>query len=297
VISALYPFRPDFYRRLGWALVGELHVYRFRPESLEPAAQAPVRLATREDEPAIAACYARAADRSNGLIERSSKAWRRHLDAPAAYAFIHEDHGVRGYMLLRYGRGAGGREHRTLLIRELVADDGEVAAALFGWISLQRDLWRSVRYDAVPDEHFWLRLRDPRPPGHRSTRWLWDPVARVIRGPMLRILDIRESIERRRVWGPAPAQSFTLAVRDAELPENETELAVDFDGARAVPRPPTAATQNRLETDIGTLTQLYAGELGVRVAVSLGLARVSGDVGALDALFRPRSAFRLLDEF
>ena len=68
---------------------------------------------------------------------------------------------------------------------------------LLGWIPLQRDHWRVARYDAAPDEQFWLRLRDPRPPGYRGTRRLWDPVARIIRGPMLRILDVRQALERR----------------------------------------------------------------------------------------------------
>ena len=34
VLSMLYPFRPSFYHGLGWALTGEMHTYRFRPESL-----------------------------------------------------------------------------------------------------------------------------------------------------------------------------------------------------------------------------------------------------------------------
>lgn len=298
VLSALYPFRPDFYRRLGWALAGELHVYRFPPEYLQGSQDPPVRLATTADEPAIMACYARVAAKSNGLIDRSDRVWRRHLDMPATYAFVHETGGaLDGYMLLRYGRSAGGREHRTLLIREMVVERPEVATALFGWISLQRDLWRRARHDATPDEHFWMRLCDPRPPGHRGTRWLWDPVARIIRGPMLRVLNVADAIERRRTWGSAAPLRFSLSVRDAELPENETQLTVDFDGTRASVSEHDRATDTRIETEIGTFSQIYAGEISVSAAVSLGAAHVTNDIPALDDLFRPSAAFRLLDEF
>src|SRR3972149_5947411 len=34
VVSMLYPFKHDFYRKLGWGLVGEMRRYRFRPDAL-----------------------------------------------------------------------------------------------------------------------------------------------------------------------------------------------------------------------------------------------------------------------
>jgi predicted acetyltransferase len=273
-------------------------VYRFRPESLSASENTPVRLASSADEPAIAACYARTARLSNGLIERTARSWRRHLDAPSTHAYIHTTSGMRGYMLLRYGRGRTA-ETRPLFIRELVAEDDQVYAELLGWIALQRDLWRVIRYDAAPDEHFDLRLRDPRPPAFRATRWLWQPTARVIRGPMLRIVNVAEAITRRREWGAAQPLSFTLSVTDPVLADNAAPLRVDFDGSVATVESASRHGESgtRLEAEIGTLTQIYAGELTVRTAARLGLAQAAGDVDALDALFRPSSAFRLLDEF
>jgi predicted acetyltransferase len=58
VLSVLYPFRPAFYQALGWGMVGELHAYRFRPESLAITGAGDVRRAAAADFPAIAACYA-----------------------------------------------------------------------------------------------------------------------------------------------------------------------------------------------------------------------------------------------
>jgi predicted acetyltransferase len=324
VLSGLYPFRPDFYRRLGWALTGELHVYRFRPEMLGANADTAVKLAGPRDEPGIAACYDRVAASSNGMIERGERTWRRHLDAPATHAFVHVRDGVRGYMLARYG-SAPGREQRLLFVRELVAEDRAAYDDLLGWVSLQRDLWRNVRYDATPDEHFWLRLRDPRPPGFRGTRHLWDPVARIIRGPMLRIVNVAEAFTRRKRWGPAPDIEFELVVTDAQLPANTGPFTIRFtrgrahvhargpsmaaarartrtrDGASAAPpagdSPGRTGSAARLELDIGTLTQIWVGEITASAAAGAGLAQASGDVAALDALFAGEPSFRLLDEF
>jgi predicted acetyltransferase len=76
LVSVLYPFRPAFYRALGWGAAGELESFRFNPRALpfydEAAA---IRAAESDDLAALAACYARVAAGSNGLIERDSGVW------------------------------------------------------------------------------------------------------------------------------------------------------------------------------------------------------------------------------
>jgi len=297
IVSALYPFRPAFYRSLGWGLVGELHGYRFAPESLSAEAAAiPVRLAVLPtDEPAIAACYERVARMSTGLIARNERVWRQHLDARDTHVFVLDEVRPRGYMLVRYGR-ARSPDHKPLIVRELIAEDPAAYDALLAWIASQRDQWRRVRYDATPHEHFALRLADPRLSGSRPARALWAPVARIIRGPMLRILDVTAAFERRQSWGPAVPHRVALDVRDPELPENAGPFTIDFDGRSAT------VTTGRdadvlLRTDAATLAQLYAGEIGVSAAVRLGSAQADGDVSAVDAMLRSDSSFRLLDVF
>jgi predicted acetyltransferase len=295
VLSALFPFRPDFYARFGWATAGALHRYMFRPESVALDVDAPIRLAAAEDETGIRACYERMAHRSNGPIARSPRAWRQQLDAPGSWAYVHDDDGITGYMLVRYGRQRSPGA-RTLHIRELVADDDVAWRGLVGWIPRQQDLWRRVIHDATPDEHFDLHLTDPRPPAHRPARWLWAPVARILRGPMLRVLDVKSALERRTDW-QTPATRFTLDVRDVQLPANHGTFAVEWDGREARVEPRETADPPVVSLDIGTLALLYAGEIGLRDAVQAHRAVVDGDITGPAEFFRPRSAFRLLDEF
>lgn len=301
VISVLYPFRPDFYHSLGWGLTGELHRYRFRPESLADYDAGPaVHFAERDDRGAIARCYARVARRSNGLIRRDERAWAFHLDALGAHAFVYRDgDDVRGYLLAVYGR-AGSRAARTLFVRELVAEDDVAYRALLGWITEQRDQWRLVRYDARPDERFDLRLRDPRPPGHGTGRTLWDPTARILRGPMLRILDVERALAARTEWGPEPGFGLTLSIQveDRELPENRGpwHVTIEEHGAR-VRAGANGGEDARLVTDPATFAQIYAGELSPTAAARLGRAEVEGAPEALDRVFSPKSAFWLMDEF
>lgn len=295
VLSILYPFRPAFYHSLGWATTGEMHTYRFRPESLgEVGRYATVRRAEPDDRAGIAACYDRVAAETNGMIARTPRIWRGHLDSDAIHTYTTGDGAVRGYIIVRAGRSAAPDE-KPLFIRELVAADHEAYEALLGWVSAQRDSWRLVHYDAAPDERFAHRLAEPRTPGFHPARYLWAPVGRIIRGPMLRILDVRQALEKRTRWAPVAPLTFGLHVIDDVVSENQGPFAVEFDGRRAVVKRGTAHPALRLPAT--TLAQIFAGELSVREALNLGLAACDGDASAIDALFRVDRCFRLLDEF
>lgn len=294
-LSMLYPFRPAFYRGLGWGMTGQLHQYRFRPESLVPSAGASeVRRADASDAGAIAACYDRVAAETNGFIARTPRIWRSHLEADGTHAYVTGERAVRGYLIVRFGRAASPDE-KPLFIREIVAQDHESYDALLGWIGAQRDAWRLAHYDAAPDERFDHRLTDPRTPGFHPARYLWAPVARVIRGPMLRVLDVRAALQKRARWGPAAPMRFGLHVLDELVPENEGPFAVEYDGRRvSVTR---AAAQPLLRLPVATLAQVFAGEMTVAESLQLGLAEAEGDAAAVDSLFRVDRCFRLLDEF
>jgi predicted N-acetyltransferase YhbS len=294
VVSVLYPFRPSYYEALGWGLTGELHVFRFRPESLaDTSAGDAVRRARPDDAPGIADCYERVAAAGNGMIRRSPRAWRHHLEADGVHTRVLGEGHISGYILVRYGR-ASVPDEKMMYVRELIADNPASYAALLGWIAAQSDAWRVVQYDASPDELFEHRLSEPRPPGFHLTRNLWAPTARLIRGPMLRLLDVGRALELRERWGPTAPLRFGLDVTDPLAPD-QPPLHADFDGSRVHVKRGTA--RPCLRAPLAVMSQIFAGELRVHQAVALGRAAGDGDLSSIDALFRVDRCFRLLDEF
>jgi predicted acetyltransferase len=296
VFSVLYPFRPDFYHSLGWGYVGEMYAFRFRPESLSAKPTiGTVRRATPDDIAAIAACYTRVARESNGLITRTSRIWRSHLEGDGTHVYVTGTRGINGYTIVNYGR-APSPDDRPLHVREIVAEDQHNYDTLVAWLASQRDTWRIIQYDASRDERFDLRLVEPRPPGFRTARYLWTPVARVIRGPMLRVLDVQAALEQRAQWRSGTPIRFTLSVTDDMVPENKGPFVVDFNGDRvSVERGSEQGLALRCTAPV--FAQIYAGELTVSEGMSLGGAEATGDVSSIDALFRTTRCFRLLDEF
>jgi len=301
VISVLYPFRPEFYHRLGWGLVGSLHSFLFRPRDLPAsAASSRVRLAGPGDLGAVATCYARVAANSHGLIERTPRIWEQHLAPADRHLFmLARGGGAGGYLLVRYGRSASPAQ-RALFVQELVAEDDEAYRELLGWLAFQADQWPLIRYDALPEEQFDLLLGDPRPPRFRPARTLWAVVAQRIRGPMLRVLDVPAALRVRASWPRATPCSFTLRVRDPELPENEGAWRVAFDGRQVACELAGVGEAVDLEIAAPEFAQLYAGELGASEAVRLGRASTpagESQLAAVDALFRTTRTVQLLDEF
>lgn len=324
VISALYPFRPDYYRRLGWALVGALHEYRFHTRALavpgggQPEGGDRVRRGELErDAAAIAACYRRVAERSNGPIDRTRQVWAyrltgeevgvRPVDAEALWTaraeptlrpVVYDDGGVRGYALLRYRRRESPAE-ATLQVRELIAEDHAAYHALLAHVASQHDQWPHCHYFARPDERFGDFLRDPRPPRFRSARTLYFPTARIARGPMLRVLDVPAALRRRgyfRAGDGAPA-TFAIRVTDEQCPANTGSWTVHIAADGEVGVESGAAGDATLETDPSTLAQVFVGEIPATVAARHGRARVDGDGAVLDRAFATRERFWLLDEF
>lgn len=295
LVSVLYPFRPEFYYRMGWGLVGVLDHHRFHTASLPVTVeQPPVRLAAAGDLPAVRACYERVARASHGLVQRTERIWNNHLTPPQRHVFLLGDGtAVRGYLLLTYGRSPTAQE-RPLVIHELVAESDEAYEALLSWVSLQRDEWPITTYDALPEERFDLRLSEPRAPRFRVARTLWAPTARRIRGPMLRVLDVPGALAVQRTW-PAGATRFTLRVIDPEVPENEGPWQVTQEGGVVACERTSRAPE--LELRAAEFAQLYVGEISVRDALALGRATCRVEPGPIDALFHSERTLRVLDEF
>jgi predicted N-acetyltransferase YhbS len=333
VISTLYPFRADYYRRLGWGLVGELHEYGFLTSALPRYPDSrhvrPARGAA--DARDIAACYDRAVARSTGPIERDPTVWGYRLygeefatgplaasGVPASvpepsgqgsFAVVFDRGGVCGYALLHGSASSEPRESR-LRIRELVAETEEAYRGLLGYIAGRSDRWPVGRYAARPEERFGDRLPDPRRHGAPPRRSLHFSTAQILRGPMLRILDVPRALGLRRYFGASPAASrrsadLDISVADPQVKANTGTWRVRIRGGDATveplagPRgdPEYEAAGVRLEVDASTLARIFTGEWPVGRAATLGAARVTGDPDLADAAFATRERFWLLDEF
>jgi predicted acetyltransferase len=210
VLSLLYPFRVSFYASLGYTLAGELHHHRFAPADLplHPGWERVLGV-EKSEERAVRALYDRVAARGNGMLARKRGAWRMVFRAGTTlYAYRTEDGEVTGYLAVLVHKV----HPPTLAVREMVWENDESYRAMLGWLSAQRDQYARVRYDALPCEALERHLPHPAPQGARSPRGGWVGSARILVGPMLRVLDVGALQE--------VASGAAVDVEDPELPNN-----------------------------------------------------------------------------
>jgi predicted acetyltransferase len=248
-LSALFPFRADFYSRLGYVLVGELHRYRFRPDELpDLEAHGGVLRMDREDAArSLPPFYRDAMYSTNGLVERTPQMWRHLLSEESSiHGLMGEGELLSGYAIVR-GREGRFPDRSVLAVREVVVADADAYRAFLSWLSVQRDRWRYIEYDALPGERFHRVLAHPAIPGLPRARGLWFPSATILRGPMLRILDLRH------VLGVSGLpEGAHLTVSDDQLPENSGTWIGTTDGPKR-----TSPDSRARAVSIGRLTELF----------------------------------------
>ena len=71
-LTALYPFRPDFSRKMGFGYATKMDQYRVKPSALPKGpSKAHVRYLTVADRQELIACYQRFVDRTHGMMDKS----------------------------------------------------------------------------------------------------------------------------------------------------------------------------------------------------------------------------------
>ena len=78
-MATLYPFRPDFYKKMGFGYGTKLNGYTIKPGNLPSGgAREKVGYLKKKEWPAMAACYNRFADKTHGMFPVSYTHLRAH---------------------------------------------------------------------------------------------------------------------------------------------------------------------------------------------------------------------------
>jgi predicted acetyltransferase len=266
VASALFPFRAAFYESLGYGLAGEAHQYQVPPMLLPDDKEERLRVRLvdgPEDEAAMRAVYREAAQRlQTGQLDRNERAWTKswRRDDLAAVLYWGESGEAEGYAIVRY-RADLPVDRRFIEVEERVWLTLGAQRGIYGWMSTLGDQWREIVYRAHPEEHFGDRLNEPRLPLLSAPSWgLWFPSATLLRGPMFRILDVREALERRNLVVVNQELTFKLDVIDMQVAENRGPWRVHMDQGRMEVEPYTGGPVDaEIRLPIDTLSRIFIG--------------------------------------
>lgn len=263
IVSDLFPFSWEFYRRLGWAWVGARNKIELPSRILQADPETEnVRAATPVDRPQIEACYTEWARMYRGLLERDVKLWNRILDNSEkeyAYTFLYEVDGrVEGYLTFKGWKGDITR------LREFAALTPRAYRALLGLLR---------RHEMQVDKFSWTAPEDDTLRHHLCH---WDIKATTEPVTMARVVDVPAALA---AWKPSPTVSgkATVEIQDDSAPWNNGVWQADFSEGFTTVR--SVADKADVAMDIQAFSQAYHGSPNLADLRRAGRLTVQSETG------------------
>jgi predicted acetyltransferase len=284
-LLALYPFRPDFYRAMGFGYGTKMNRYRLDPASLPRGpSKAGVRYLDEGDKQAIVDCYHRFTARTHGMMAKTEREARRLFSYDELRLIGYEQDGhLMAYMTFVFQR-TDSFNVNDILVKEFVYENRRGMFELLTFLHSQADQIRFVIIETQDDDFHYL-LRDPRSHPNRIFDQVYHESNQQGVGLMYRVVDVPELVEKlagRPISHTSQALDLGLTITDSLLPENAGSYSLRFQDGRL-----GFLTNGRPEVeitlDISDFSSLIMGCVDLSALHQYGLAEVS-DVSYLPAL-------------
>jgi len=296
-LAVLYPFRPDFYRRMGYGYGRKMNKYRFRPADLPPGNKDHVDWVKQEDASLLLECYNRYAHGTHGMIEKHLPYFERLLKRSKVVMYKRGKE-VEGF--LAFGFKKLEPDHMLLQdieVQSLIYLNREALSGLLAFLRAQMDQVERVVL-CTQDDDFHFLMDDPRN-GEPHIFYTSQETNVQGLGIMYRVLDTR------RLLGELKNHSFggvdlrlRLNVVDTFLPANHGSIVVHITGGK----PKVVDGEGfdvELTLSVEWLSSLIMGVVELRKLWTYGLAEVSDTsyIDTLDKAFRTNVKPVTIEEF
>jgi predicted acetyltransferase len=287
VLGLLYPFRPDFYKQMGFGYGTKINEYRIAPASFPKGhSKRQVVWLRPTDAALLLDCYQRYQARTHGVIQRSEAEFARLLThADKRLVGYKDGEAIKGYLVFSFQRhDQGNFLINDLHVDELVYETREALAQLLTFLQSQADQVRAVVI-RTQEEAFHHLLLDPRNGSEELIPSVYHPSNVQGIGIMYRVLDTRglfEHLHGHSFGNENCLVKITLA--DSFFPANAGSLVVQFEHGR-----PTVRDGGRydveIQMEVAEFSSLLLGVVSFQSLYRYHLAEIS-DPGSLETVNR-----------
>jgi predicted acetyltransferase len=287
-MAVLWPFRPDFYRRMGCGYGGKIHQYRIKAQHLPCGdSKAHVRYLTRKDIPALVDCYNGYAARTTGMIQDQAVSREYWFDEYPRFkwAGYERDGRLEGYLLFDFAPAQPETYlNNDLRVHELIFENREALLELMTFLHTQADQINRIVI-STPDDDFHHVLLDPR----NDTLHVVQPAYHECHtsgiGIMYRVLSIPTVFDllQQPCFG-SESCTVHLHITDSFLPDNDGSHVVRFEGGRASLQE-NGNAEIELRLDVSDFSSLIMGAVDLRSLYTYSRAELS-DHSRLEVLNR-----------
>ena len=293
-LSALYPFRGSYYRKLGYGPIEVVHQIAAAAANLPASDEARrVRRLMLPDRPLVQALYDRIAPQGHFALERPAAWWSQRLWGYPGDWVVYEGKRrgqIEGYLYYDV-ENARGPFRLALTVAEVVAATPQAHRGLVGHLATLADQVEEIHY-AAPADHAWISLlktsQNLRPGAEIGP---FHDTGGVAHGAMLRVLDVKAALESVPV-APEVRGDVTLEVEDAVLPQNARAWRISARDGRVRASADAGRRGPRLRAPVDALALLVAGTMSPLRAAEVGLVDDAGGAAEIvDPWWRARAPF------
>ncbi|KYK34085.1 MAG: GNAT family N-acetyltransferase [Theionarchaea archaeon] len=289
-ITCLYPFRPDFYREMGFGLGTKIYQYTVKPVQLPRNRKDHIQFLDKKDKKALKECYTRYTDKTHGMIELRETQLDRFFDKPEnTIVGYKKDDTISGYLVFTFKKG----DAESFIVNdietvEFIYETKEALSELLTFLHTQKD---QIRYVIIntQDEYFCHLLPDPRNNSERLIPSVYHESNVSGVGLMYRVIDTEKVFEvlKDHNFGNQDCD-LNLSVTDSFFKENEGDIIVHFENG--VPYLGRKDYEVEIRLDVSDFSSLVMGAVPFNRLYRYGLADISDPeyVDTVTALFRTK---------
>jgi len=296
-MAALYPFRPDFYRRMGYGYGRKLNKYMIRPGDLPRGDKSGVDYLTPADATEATECYNRYTRATHGMVIKPEANMARLIQRNRVTGYRNGGR-IEALAKIKFDKvRADNPLLQNITVNYLVYENPEALRAILAFLGTQLDQVDRVVFETHDDDLHFLPS-DPRDGEEAMYYTCWETNRQAL-GIMYRVLDTRhlfEALTSHDFNGKSIRLKLTL--KDSFLPENSGSTLIQFKGGEA-----KVLDRGRYDVEaamnVEWFSSLIMGVVDFRALWTYGLATVSdiARVETLDRLFHSREKPVTMEEF
>ncbi|MFX1517188.1 MAG: enhanced intracellular survival protein Eis [Promethearchaeota archaeon] len=289
-MTCLYPFRPDFYTKMGYGIGNKMNQYQFEPKALPNLKKGNISVLTLDDVQSLSDCFNRYAKCTHGMILRSddSSFFKQMLSTMKVIGYW-KDEKILGYLTFRMKQVEGGSwlQH-NIHIMEFIYESHEVLLSLLTFLATQQDQVHRIIYN-THDHHFHHLLKEPRSHGNERIFHIFQESNTQGVGIMYRVINVDRffSLLSSHKFGDKNIK-LKVNIHDTFLAENSGAYIVHFQNGN----PQIVSSKDdydvEIALDIARFSSLVMGAINLKKLHQYGLIEISEKslLRSLDRLFK-----------
>ncbi len=258
-LTSLYPFRPDFYKKMGFGYGPKISQYRVIPTAFPSGpSKNNVEFVEADAVDKLLDCYTMFSQVTHGMIHRRTLDLERAIFRPgykvAAYS---QNNQIDGYLVYSFEKGETFIEN-DIHVQELVYNSPDALSEILTFLHTQLDQVRRVVI-GTHDDNFHHLLSDPRNDSGNLIPHVYHETNTEGVGLMYRVINSSGLFEQ-LVSHDFGKQSCIVEfqISDSFLNENSGSFVVTFTGGRAK-LTPERTPEVTVSMDISDFSSLFMG--------------------------------------